>query len=260
MNKREKVNWFPIAFLIAFSAVIIVLTLNQGWNEPPVETQAPKPDRYSMGVEALRNGEYYTASRYLQDADGGKSLYYYAEARINYAYGTDSAKREAAIYLTWIPNNYSGEFADEIKEFKNEREMKKLIDERLKAVRAREEALPKNPPYYGLSVKDIDRTSLGKHTSTSPANVWKNGNVRYYTNYYWAEDGINYFRARVNDLNFVDEVEELRKPVSSSRGRVTVSSDPYHVEEYSSPEDFYYWEEDNFVDYEEAEDYWNAHH
>ena len=34
------------------------------------------------------------------------------------------------------------------------------------------------------------------------------------------------------------------------------SKDPYNVKEYSSAEDFYYWQEDDFIDYEDAEDYW----
>ena len=35
--------------------------------------------------------------------------------------------------------------------------------------------------------------------------------------------------------------------------------DPYNVQEYSSAEDFYYWQRDDFYDYEDAEEYWLEH-
>ena len=37
------------------------------------------------------------------------------------------------------------------------------------------------------------------------------------------------------------------------------SKDPYNVQEYSSAEDFYYWQRDDFIDYEDAEEYWLEH-
>ena len=37
------------------------------------------------------------------------------------------------------------------------------------------------------------------------------------------------------------------------------ASDPYDVHDYSHPDDFYYDHRDDFLDYEDAEDYFNDH-
>ena len=37
-------------------------------------------------------------------------------------------------------------------------------------------------------------------------------------------------------------------------------SDPFHASDYAHPDDFYYDYYDDFWDYEDAEDYWEAHH
>ena len=47
------------------------------------------------------------------------------------------------------------------------------------------------------------------------------------------------------------------KPRSSAKQKST--SDPYHASDYAHPEDFYDWYADDFWDYEDAEDYWEAH-
>ncbi len=50
-------------------------------------------------------------------------------------------------------------------------------------------------------------------------------------------------------------------PVPSYRvGTVSPTGDPYHVEDYVHPDDFYYEYWDDFSDYEEAEEYWEEHH
>ena len=46
---------------------------------------------------------------------------------------------------------------------------------------------------------------------------------------------------------------------STSKKATTTRSDPYDVQDYSDPEEFYYYHYDDFYDYEDAEDYFNEH-
>ena len=46
---------------------------------------------------------------------------------------------------------------------------------------------------------------------------------------------------------------------STSKKTTTTRSDPYDVQDYSDPEEFYYYHYDDFYDYEDAEDYFNEH-
>ena len=46
-----------------------------------------------------------------------------------------------------------------------------------------------------------------------------------------------------------------KKSSSSSKK----STDPYHANDYTHPDDFYDWYEDDFWDYEDAEDYWEEY-
>ena len=46
---------------------------------------------------------------------------------------------------------------------------------------------------------------------------------------------------------------------STSKKTTTTRSDPFDVQDYSDPEEFYYYHYDDFYDYEDAEDYFNEH-
>ncbi len=50
---------------------------------------------------------------------------------------------------------------------------------------------------------------------------------------------------------------KTHKQYSSRRSKDSgCKADPYDVCDYSDPQEFYYWHEDDFYDYEDAEDYW----
>jgi hypothetical protein len=55
-----------------------------------------------------------------------------------------------------------------------------------------------------------------------------------------------------------DTSRPASKPSSSSKG--SSDSDPYHANDYSDAEDFYYDYYDDFFDYYDAESYFNEHH
>ena len=46
---------------------------------------------------------------------------------------------------------------------------------------------------------------------------------------------------------------------SAAPSAASSAGDPFDAKSYCSAEDFYYDYPDDFIDYEDAEDYWNAH-
>ena len=136
MGRDREWIWVTALFLGLLLTAVLLVVLTQGSElaRDVTPTEAPGKDNYALGVEALRDGRYSTAKMYFWGEDRGKYLRYYAEARTYYDLGSDKGKQEAAIYLSWIPDSYSGDFAEEINEFKNEKEMKKLIEARRKSV------------------------------------------------------------------------------------------------------------------------------
>ena len=46
---------------------------------------------------------------------------------------------------------------------------------------------------------------------------------------------------------------------SSTTTKKKKSTDPYNARDYAHPDDFYDWYEDDFWDYEDAEDYWDEY-
>ena len=51
-----------------------------------------------------------------------------------------------------------------------------------------------------------------------------------------------------------------RKSSSGSSGSSKKSSDPFDAKDYDDPDDFYFDYPDDFVDYDDAADYWEEHH
>ena len=51
-----------------------------------------------------------------------------------------------------------------------------------------------------------------------------------------------------------------QKPRPRQTTKPSTDNDPYHAGDYAHPDDFYYDYYDDFVDYEEAEEYWERHH
>ena len=54
--------------------------------------------------------------------------------------------------------------------------------------------------------------------------------------------------------------QPTQKPTPRQTTRPRSDDDPYHASDYVHPDDFYYEYYDDFVDYEEAEEYWERYH
>lgn len=200
-------------------------------------------------------------------------LYAYAMAQAEYN-SEDRNMDTVNEYLKCIPDEYNGELSEEIKIFKGNFKPqydeflaeKKREAEEQRVIREQQEAeqLKNSLPYVGMSESKINGTVLGT-------------NYELVHNYDWIKDKrikANVYRFKNGDaiifvarcLNGrVDSVYDYRDDPWVIRDipsfdKNTEEDDPYDVNDYSDPEDFYYDNYDDFWDYEDAEDYFNEHH
>lgn len=212
-------------------------------------------------------------------------LYAYALAHVEY----NSENRYMTVvndYLQFIPIDYMGELSEEIKIFKDNFKSQYeeyLAEQEREAKRQEQEyiaSLKNKIPFEGMQEKYINSTAVGnadKHESKYVKGrgsklgydldkyYWysdnnkdmvlfvecKDGKVtdvrKYYESVYWTSDGMPKFWAT--------------RPIRSTKPKSsTKKEDPYNVNDYNDPEDFYDDNYDDFWDYEEAEDYYNSYH
>ena len=117
-------------------------------------------------------------------------------------------------------------------------------------------------PYVGMPESWIRITALGSPSEyVHEGSEYINGRVYLAYTYYFVENGKVIFEARCV-LGKVVEVKDKRnnKTTSGGSGKVGSSkSSMPSVDEYSDPEEFYYWNIDDFYDYEDAEEYYYSH-
>ncbi len=118
-------------------------------------------------------------------------------------------------------------------------------------------------PYVGMSESMIMDTSLWslKHSKHVAARK-VNDSLEPVTMYTFYENGSIVFIAECIDGQ-VSEVHDYRDEVHASQDEAHTQKkhEPYYpeVDEYTSPEDFYYNFRDYFMDYDEAEQYYYEH-
>lgn len=118
-------------------------------------------------------------------------------------------------------------------------------------------------PYVGMSEGLIMDTSLWslKHSKHIAARK-VNDSLEPVTMYTFYENGSIVFIAECIDGQ-VSEVHDYRDEVHASQKETHTQKnhEPYYpeVDEYTSPEDFYYNFRDYFMDYDEAEQYYYEH-
>ena len=118
-------------------------------------------------------------------------------------------------------------------------------------------------PYVGMPESSIMGTSLGslKHTKHTAARK-VNDELKPVTMYtFYEDDSIVFIAECVNGQ--VYEVHDYRDEVHNSQNKKHTQKkhEAYYpeVDEYTSPEDFYYFNWDLFMDYEDAENYYYEH-
>lgn len=259
----------------------ITLIENGSYEEALAEFENANPD-------VLERDEFRWDLKY---GDLGKCykntvyLYAYALAQIEY----NSEKRYMTSvngYLELIPADYDGELSEEIRTFKEN--FKPQYDEYLaekerEAEKQEQEyitSLKNKIPFEGMREEYINSTAVGnayKHESkyvkrrgskpgyTLDKYYWRSDNnkdtvlfvecrdgkvtevTKYYESTYWTPDGMPKFWA-------------TRPARTTKKKSSTPKEDPYNVNDYNDPEDFYDDNYDDFWDYDEAEDYYNSYH
>lgn len=241
-------------------------------------------DDFKFNINSGDLGECYKNTVYL---------YSYALARFEYD-SEDKYMRVINDYLNFIPSNYNGELSEEISKFKESfkplydeylaEEERKAEEERIEREKREKEfvaSLRKKIPYEGMSEKYINSTAAGsadKHESeyvkarkSKPGYeldkyYWKSNDnkdtvlfvecrdgrvtkvTKYYESTYWTKSGMPMFWATRS------------KATTQKKSSTKKKEDPYNVNDYSDPEDFYEDNYDDFWDYEDAEDYYNEHY
>lgn len=232
------------------------------------EYEQKRSDNYAAAVSFLQSGDYGQARKrleYLWDYKDGEVLLAYARAR-SFFQETNYYAYYTFDYLNKIPADYSGEFADEIAAFRVEAEKRRpelqaLYDAEQERWAERERQLAKQleeirakaatykTPFEGLSRDLISYTQLGPYDCSEQRNgAWF---------YYWKNGGIPFYVCVQDDRVVYTSESKNRQSGSSVRSRK--SSDPYNVDDYSHADDFYYDHWDDFVDYADAEDYYDSH-
>jgi hypothetical protein len=203
-------------------------------------------------------------------------------------YTTDKDIGEVKRYLDLIPESYLGDLSKEISDFRgaiapevaeyDAEQARKAEEARIAMEKAHQEFMAElrtKLPYEGMSEDYIDSTMMGKHDKFIPDD---DNDDFVYNLYYWdtnsgdtllavtcingkvdhvSKYGIGYFWTSDGKPNY-----NGKNPYTSSsyKSKKKTYDDPYDVNEYSDPEDFYYDNYDDFWDYEEAEDYYNSYH
>ena len=115
-------------------------------------------------------------------------------------------------------------------------------------------------PYVGMYVSYVPSRWQWQGTDNLTVRDTAGNGIR--TTKYRYDTNPKIYVIWVNENNQVVKVSitdptATPKPRSSAKPKST--SDPYHASDYAHPEDFYDWYADDFWDYEDAEDYWEAH-
>lgn len=229
---------------------------------------------YEQGLVLLEEGNYSQAGRkffssQLDNEEVGKEyafeLHAYTSARARYEY--DPCEETAAdvwrdfeedynkiIRMKSIPHyNEIVEFGKEIKALAVKKDMETTS------------RIRKKLPYAHMPPEYIQKTKLGEADSVkvygeSKVYIWKSA------------DGCTIFKATIDSNGYVSEAEKYNENTHwngdtllstheeyDRKPSYSYNSDPYDAGAYSSAEDFYYDNYDDFFDYEDAEYYWNLH-
>ena len=119
-----------------------------------------------------------------------------------------------------------------------------------------------NVPYVGMTVSYVPARWTWQGTDNLTVKDAAGKGIR--TIKYHYEDLPKQYTIWVSEANSQVVKVSITDPTASAKKSSSTkkksSSDPYHAKDYAHPDDFYYDYYDDFWDYEDAEDYWEAHH
>ena len=129
-------------------------------------------------------------------------------------------------------------------------------------------------PYEGMPESRLNYTKLGAPTSVDLCTDFYKLRPSHRTKYYvWKKNGSTIFKATVRYWDYktdravdgyVSDVTDWTNVTTTkyhyTTKKHTTTTDPYNVNNYSNEDDFYEDHYDDFMDYYEAEDYYDEYH
>ncbi|MBQ3379823.1 MAG: hypothetical protein IJG50_08190 [Clostridia bacterium] len=227
---------------------------------------------YLNAEEYALEGRYEEALTLLESIEGKEqnragALAAYCRARLDYNNGLVYKAYEE---FGWKDYNYeSEELSKKAKMFKQMLEQRKDELDR-KAEREAKKLYGDKEPYVGMSEAYINYTSLGRADDVDlqfdEVSSYEAGKTRYrMTSTYYFYRGytlivkVQCVDGRVKQIWDYREKETVNdKPGAASHSAYTDPGLPAS-EDFDHPSDFYEWYIDDFIDYEEAEDYYYDH-
>ena len=276
-NSKDRLTMITIIGILAFS-LVFALICSKVYEERQKEAEALAVRQaevmYAQGLNQFATGDYKAASQSF-DAARQKNI---EESKAYYLYSIGMDYAASKKYDSAESNIRSGtNAATSTKTKQLGKQLLTQVQKEHKAYDDQQEkqylqGLSKSLPYIGMSEKYIDKTALGKPSSTVRHNrEMVNGQSLVANLYDYTRNGYVIYTARCVNGEVTDIFDHRDDPYkqssdsnsSSSSKKSSTSakkSDPFHASDYVHPDDFYYDYYDDFWDYEDAEDYWESHH
>ena len=271
-----------LAIVIAFGAI------STFWYIDYKKTE----DAYTQAIEHIKHDEFDLAITKLniankEELDKDDFYYecmydrsyssYYKDSAILYAYSLVKAEYNKSNksmsfidrYLEIVPDNYNRILSDEINAFKDNFESEYeeyLLEQERKRQIEEDKKIRSSVPFVGMSESRINDTILGtNYEIVHNSEYIKGEKIRANIYRFKRGNGIIFvarcLKGRVDSVSdYRDDPWVIPSTSSSSSKKKSNNDDPYNVNDYSDPEDFYYDNYDDFWEYEEAEDYYNRYH
>lgn len=270
--------------VLCFTILIVFLLAGYGYQ------QYKKEEAYLQAVEYVKVEKYEEAMTMLSKANkkeldksdfrhsfnyDSNAVEYYKNTAVLYAYCTakTSYEKNSSIgfvnsYMDFVPENYNGELHDTILAFKTKvykEYMDYLEAERIREQQEEEDRIKTSVPFVGMSESRINDTILGTNYEIVHNSEFEKGE-RIQANVYRFKRGnaiifvARCLKGRVDSVSDYRDDPWVIATQSGTKKSTSENDDPYDVNEYYGPEDFYEDNYDDFWDYEDAEDYYNEHH
>ena len=275
-SSNDRLTITIIAIFVLSIAFVLIFSKVQEDRRQEAEAQAIRQaeEMYIQGLSQFSKGDYKAAYKSFniareKNVEESKAYYFYSvgmdyAASKNYDNAESSIRRgtNAAISTKTVQlgKQLLRQVQTEHKAYDEQQEKEYL------------QSLAKSLPYVGMSEKYINKTALGKPSSTVRHNrEMVNGQSIVANLYDYTSNGYVIFTARCVNGVVTDVFDDRAHPYKQSSGSgsssssqksssSTKKSDPFHASDYAHPDDFYYDNYDDFWDYEDAEDYWEAHY
>lgn len=244
-------------------AAVAVLIIIGAVNSAQVDTAYTKAkaliseQQYAQAVESLEQIEdknykdtaalIKLCNAYDQYNSGRIVDAYYTLKGVSFQYQPETQNAEIAAFKATLHQEYDDHIA--------------LVAERNR--QEYEDRITNGVPFVGMPESRISDTSLGRPSSIVRHNSEMINGQRHFANLYdFYENGKRIFTARCIDGSVTqvwDERDKVQSTYTPKTGSGSSFNNDSEVDGFTDPDVFYYWHRDNFIDYEDAEDYYYSH-